>query len=138
MPLSASCSPIQAELLSTMMPSKSSVPMAMTSHRIPGPRLFVGPGRRAWLLDGRKRRGEQDFGVLPHDGAVAGRWPNPLGRGPAAHFEALIEAAIGPDMHPLIEPADVGAEDADQRGELDTAGQELAPALGHDGKAGRL
>ena len=38
MPASASCSPIHAELLSTMMPSSSSVPMAMTSQRIPDPR----------------------------------------------------------------------------------------------------
>ena len=34
MPASASCSPIQAELLSTMMPSSSSVPMATTSQRM--------------------------------------------------------------------------------------------------------
>ena len=37
MPASASCSPIQAELLSTMMPSSSSVPMATTSQRMRSP-----------------------------------------------------------------------------------------------------
>ena len=34
MPLAASCSPIQAELVSTIWPSSSSVPTARTSHRI--------------------------------------------------------------------------------------------------------
>src|SRR4029077_6818901 len=94
--------------------------------------------RLTWLLDGRKRRGEQDFCFLPHDWAVAGRRPDALGGGLAAYLEALIEAAIGPNMHPLIDPADVGAKDADQGGELETAGKEFAPALGHPGKGGRL
>src|SRR5262245_8065783 len=119
MPLRASCSPIQAELLSTIMPSRSSVPIAMTSHRICYPRLAVGC--RA-LPDGRKRGGEQDFRVLLDDRTVAGRRPDALRRCRPAHFQALIEAGVGPNVQPLIEPADVRGEDADQGRQLETAG----------------
>ena len=41
MPASASCSPIHAELLSTMMPSSSSVPMATTSQRMLVPLVLM-------------------------------------------------------------------------------------------------
>ena len=45
MPASASCSPSHAELLSTMMPSSSSVPMATISQRMfpPGARAGAAP-----------------------------------------------------------------------------------------------
>ena len=46
-PARASCSPIQAELVSTICPSSSSVPMARTSQRIGCPvRLAGGAAQR--------------------------------------------------------------------------------------------
>ena len=44
MPAAASCSPIQAEFVSTIWPSSSSVPTATTSHDI----TMTPPAARSW------------------------------------------------------------------------------------------
>src|SRR5262245_14311516 len=82
------------------------------------------------LLDRRERGRQQDLRLLLEDRAVARRGPEVVGGCLLAHGYALVEALVGPDVHPLIEPADVGSEDAGQRRELDAARQVFAPALG--------
>src|SRR5581483_7389815 len=62
MPASASCSPIHAALLSTLMPRSSSVPMATTSQRMAPPR-WTRFATNAGHTAGRKR------------GCRTGPWP---------------------------------------------------------------
>src|SRR5262245_46091960 len=73
------------------------------------------------LLDRRERGRKQDLRLLLEDGAVTRRRPDALGCSLLADGDAFIEALVGPDVHPLVEPADVGREDADQRRKLDAA-----------------
>src|SRR3954464_33048 len=66
MPASASCSPIQEELVSTIWPSSSSVPTATTSHRtaapVPGKEVLHTAYQREG--DRHPQRGESDGRVL--------------------------------------------------------------------------
>src|SRR5215831_20041658 len=156
MPASANCSPIHAELLSTMMPSSSSVPMAMTSQRIScSPHLAELGNPRAEacrpsfdklrtaprgatvsqsaLLDGRERCCQQDFVLLLDCDVAAGRRPDATFHRFLAYFGALVEALVGPDVQPLVKTAHVGGQHARQRRELDARGQMLLPALSHAG-----
>src|SRR5262245_28672016 len=54
------------------------------------------------LLDRRERGGQQDLGRLLDDRAVAWRWPDALCGSLLAYGNPLVEALVGPDVHPLV------------------------------------
>ena len=89
-----------------------------------------------WI--GENGAANNDLGLLLDGGAVARRRPDALRCRLLADGDAFVEAFVSPDVHPLVEPADVGSEDAGKRRELDASGQVFAPTLGHDGDAAGL
>src|SRR5262245_14782404 len=109
---------------------------------VPGrPRGAGPPGRsnRKRLPQGREGRRDQELVLLADRGDAGLRGPLTVLARVLTDAIALVRVLVDPDVHELVEPADLAGPASGQRRELLSIRHGLAPCLQHLGEvAGRV
>ena len=85
-----------------------------------------------------KRRRMENLRLHMQDGALAVRGPVRVFAGGGAHFVALVQAFVRPDVDHLVQRADFGMEKGGQLGILLPVGQRLGESVLKNGNAAGL